>query len=170
MVKGYFFSNKSSFLANRLDTNKIGVFGHSQGASAIGQSLLEDNRIIAGVSLDGVHWGNMIDSTLTKPFLIISSDWKSPHPNFNTYAFRNGSSTDFYDAKIKNSGHSSFMDIPLMVNLQFINEAGAINPNRAYKVTTDALLQFFDKYLLDKPTNLMDLKIKYGEFEIMQKE
>lgn len=161
--------NKSSFLANRLDTNKIGVFGHSQGASATGQSLLEDDRIIAGASLDGVQWGNMIDSTLTKPFLIISSDWKFPHPNFNTYAFRNGSSTAFYDAKINNSGHASFMDIPLMVNLKFINEAGTINPNRAYKITTDALLHFFNMYLLEKPTNLMDLKTKYREFEIIQK-
>ncbi|WP_282079539.1 alpha/beta hydrolase family protein [Aquimarina algiphila] len=162
--------NKSSFLASRLDTNKIGVFGHSQGASAVGQSLLEDNRIIAGVSLDGVQWGNMIDSTLKKPFLIISSDWKFPHPNFNTYAFRNGSSTIFYDAKIENSGHASFMDIPLMVNLQFVNEAGTINPNSVYKITTETVLRFFDMYLNDKPTNLINLKTKHLEFEIAQKK
>jgi predicted dienelactone hydrolase len=162
--------NKSSFLANRIDINKIGVFGHSQGASAIGQAILEDHRIIAGANLDGVQWGNMIDSTLAKPFLIISSDWKFPHPNFNAYAFRNGSSTAFYDAKISNSGHASFMDIPLMVNLPFINEAGTINPNRAYKITAVTLLKFFDKHLLGKPTNLMGLKTKYREFEIMQKE
>ncbi|WP_156033169.1 hypothetical protein [Sediminibacter sp. Hel_I_10] len=162
--------NKSSFLANHLDTNKIGVFGHSQGASAIGQSLLEDDRIIAGLNLDGVQWGNMIDSTLNKPFLYMSSEWVPPHPNFNKYAFRNGSSAAFYKAKINNSGHASFMDIPLMVNLQLINEAGTINPNRAYMITTDAILQFFDMYLLNKPTNLMDLKTKYSEFEIMQKK
>ncbi|MDO1500332.1 hypothetical protein Q2T40_09340 [Winogradskyella maritima] len=159
--------NKSSFMANRLDINRIGVFGHSQGGSAIGQSLLEDNRIIAGVSLDGVQWGDMIDSTLTKPFLLISSDWEFPHPNFNTYAFRNGNSNAFYDAKIYNSGHASFMDIPLMVNLQFINEAGAINPNSVYKITTDALLQFFDMYILEKQTNLIDLKTKYSELDFM---
>ena len=62
------------------------------------------------------------------------------------------------------------MDIPLMINLQFINEAGTINPKRAYKITTETLLQFFDKYLLDKPTNLIDLKTKYNEFEIMRKK
>ena len=161
--------NKSSFLANRLDTNTIGVFGHSQGASAVGQSLLEDDRISAGVNLDGVQWGNMIDSTLTKPFLILSSDWKLPHPNFNTYAFRHGSTNSFYDAKINNSGHASFMDIPLMVNLQFINEAGTINPNKAYKITTNVLLQFFDKYLLDKQTSLLDLKTKYPNLKIIRK-
>mgnify|MGYP006425327905 FL=1 len=161
--------NESSFIANHLDTNKIGAFGHSQGASAVGQSLLEDDRIIAGVNIDGVQWGNMVDSTLNKPFLNISSDWKHPHPNFNKYAFRNGSSVAFYDAKIYNSGHANFMDIPLIVNLQFINESGTINPNRAYKITTDAVLQFFDMYLLDKPTNLIDLKTKYSEFEITRK-
>ena len=45
-----------------------------------------------------------------------------------------------------------------MVNLPIINEAGTINPNRAYKITTVTLLQFFDKYLLGKPINLIDLK------------
>lgn len=161
--------NESSVLANRLDISKIGVFGHSQGASAIGQSVLEDDRITAGVGLDGVQWGDMIDSTLTKPFLIVSSDWKNPHPDFNTYAFRNGSSSAFYDTKIMDSGHASFMDIPLMINFPLINEAGTINPKRGYNITTDVLLQFFDMYLLDESTNLIDLKTKYEEFEIMLK-
>jgi hypothetical protein len=58
------------------------------------------------------------------------------------------------------------MDIPLMINLPFINEAGTINPNRAYKITSKILMQFFDMYLLDKPSNLLELANKYPELEI----
>jgi dienelactone hydrolase len=158
--------NTSTFLAQHLDTTKIGVFGHSQGGAAAGQALLDDDRIIAGINVDGMQWGPMIDTMMTKPFALISSEWDSSHPNLNLHAYHNGSSSDFYNAKIPNSGHSNFMDIPLMINLPFINEAGTINPNRVYEITTKTLLQFFDMYLLDKSSNLLELNNKYSELEI----
>ena len=158
--------NNSSFLAEHINTSKIGVFGHSQGGSAAGQALLDDKRIKAGINIDGVQWGPMIDTIMTKPFALITSEWDNSHPNLNVHAYHNGSSSDFYNSKILNSGHSNFMDIPLMINLQFINEAGTINPNRVYKLTTEIVLQFFDMYLLDTPSNLLDLKTKYPELEI----
>jgi predicted dienelactone hydrolase len=37
--------NTNSFLANHLDISKIGVFGHSQGGSAVGQALLDNKKI-----------------------------------------------------------------------------------------------------------------------------
>ncbi|PQJ80782.1 alpha/beta hydrolase family protein [Polaribacter porphyrae] len=158
--------NTSSFLANHIDTNKIGVFGHSQGATSAGQALLDDKRITASVGLDGVQWGNMIDTSLTKPFLIISSDWKPPHPNFNKYAFRNGSSTVFYDAKIKNTGHASFMDIPLMINIPQLNESGTINPKEGYRIINTTILSFFDNHLKNKQNDLLKLKEKHRLLEI----
>ncbi|MCF6280371.1 MAG: hypothetical protein L3J14_08495 [Flavobacteriaceae bacterium] len=158
--------NTSTFLAQHLDTTKIGVFGHSQGGAAAGQALLDDDRIIAGINVDGMQWGEMIDTLMTKPFALIASEWDITHPNLNVYAYRNGSSSDFYNAKILNSGHSNFMDIPLMINLPFINEAGTINPNKTYEITTKTVLQFFDMYLLDKHSNLLELNNKYPELEI----
>ena len=122
--------NKSTFLANHMDISKIGVFGHSQGGSAAGQSLLDDDRIKAGINIDGAQWGEMIDTMMTKPFLLVSSDWDASHPDFNKHIFRNGSNSDFYNSKLLNSGHSNFMDIILMINLSYINEAGSINPTK----------------------------------------
>lgn len=158
--------NKNSFLANHLNLTKIGVFGHSQGGSAAGQAILDDERISAGINIDGVQWGEMIESTLTKPFLHISSEWISQHPNFNIFAYRNGSTDIFYNAKIKNSGHASFMDIPLMVNVPTLNEAGTINPNKAYKIINETVISFFDNHLKDKQNNLLKLKEKYPLLEI----
>jgi len=158
--------NTSSFLANHIDTSKIGVFGHSQGGSAACQAILDDDRIKAAISLDGVQWGTLIDTTLTKPFALVSSDWDSSHPNFNEHIFRDRSTSDFYNAKLLNSGHPNFMDIPLMVNFSLINESGPINPSTGYKVTNAFILQFFDNYLLRKQHNLMDLEHDYKDFEI----
>lgn len=158
--------NSSTFLAQHLDLTKIGVFGHSQGGAAAGQALIDDNRIKAGINLDGTQWGKIIDTTMTKPFALVSSDWDLNHPNFNKHAYHNGSYSDFYTAKILNSGHSNFMDIPLMVNFSYINEAGSINPTKGFKITTEIVLRFFDKYLRNKPSNLLDLKTTYPELEI----
>jgi len=158
--------NTSSFLSNKMDLSKLGVFGHSQGGSAAGQALLDDKRIVAGINIDGVQWGEMIDTFMIKPFALLSSDWAESHPNFNAHAFQNGGTNDFYNAKILNSGHSNFMDIPFLINLSLINEAGTINPNQAIEVTSTMVLQFFDKYLMDKSYDLLKLTEKYPELEI----
>ncbi|MFK8058945.1 MAG: alpha/beta hydrolase family protein [Polaribacter sp.] len=162
--------NNDSFLANHLNLKKIGVFGHSQGGSSAGQATLDDDRISAGINIDGVQWGEMIDTTLTKPFLNISSEWISPHPNFNIFAYRNGSTGIFYDAKIKNSGHATFMDIPLMINVPQLNESGTINPNEAYKIINETVVSFFDNHLKNKQNDLLKLKDKYSSLEIKIKK
>lgn len=141
--------NKNSFLTNHLDMNKIGVFGHSQGGSAVGQALLDDKRIDAGINLDGAQWGNMIDKSFSKPFLLISSEWPESHMGINKFSYRNLSSSTFHKHIVKNSGHSNFMDIPLMINFSYVNEAGEINPFVAYKETTNLIINFFNKNLND---------------------
>ena len=136
-----------SFLAQHLDVSKIGVFGHSQGSSAVGQAMIENDKIKAGINIDGVMWGTVIDTDLSKPFAIISSDWDSRHPNFNTYIYRNRSLSCCYNAKLLRSGHPNFMDIPLMINLRLIKECGPIDPLKAYEITNKIILLCFDSYL-----------------------
>jgi predicted esterase len=158
--------NKKSFLANHIDTSKIGLFGHSQGGSLVGQTLFNNPKIAAGINIDGVQWGDMIDTSLNKPFLLISSDWPDEHPNFNEVAFFNGSTADFYVCKIKNSGHSNFMDIPFMIKLPLINEAGDIEPQKAIRITSEIVIRFFNKYLSNEKTELLDLANVHPELAI----
>ena len=139
--------NENSFLKRHLNLKKIGVIGHSQGGSATGQAIIDDSRISVGINLDGVQWGNIIDTTFTKPFLYISSDWDKYHPNFNKYAYRNMNSKNFYKMKIENSGHASFMDIPLLINIPKINEAGSINPLKGYSIINKKIISFLNTNL-----------------------
>lgn len=159
-----------SFFATHINTSKIGVFGHSQGATAAGQALLDDKRIKAGISIDGILWGSMIDTTLTKPFAILSADWdyNAYQPDLNKHIFRNGTANDFYQAKILNAGHSNFMDIPYKIRIPVINEAGSIKPEKASRISSKFVLQFFNKYLLGQNINLLKLEEEYAELELVQ--
>ncbi len=161
---------KSTFLSTHIDLSKVGVFGHSQGGAAAAQTLLDNSKVTAGINIDGAQWGNMVDTFLSKPFLLISSDWPKDHPNFNEYAFQNGSVSDFYQAKIKDTGHSNFMDIPFMINLKTINEAGEIDPEKAIEITSKMVVDFFDKYLDNKKTSILKLSNQYPELEIKKED
>lgn len=118
------------------------------------------------MSIDSVQWGTMIGTMLTKPFALLSSDWDSSRPNFNPHIFKNGSTTGFSNATLLNSGHASFMDIPLMINWSLINESGTIDPVKSYEITNTMVLRFFDNYLLNKPHHLLDIQETNPEIEI----
>ena len=73
---------------------------------------------------------------------------------------------DFYEAKIMNSGHASFMDIPLMIDIPSLNEAGTINSKTAHNIINKTVVSFFDKYLKNKNIDLLNLNNIFSELEI----
>ena len=161
---------QNSILAGHLDVSRIGMLGHSQGGGAAGQALLDYPQIKAGLNLDGTQWGPMVDTFLSKPFLFIYSDWPDSHPDLNAFAYQHGSEADFYVGKLKNSGHASFMDIPYMVRLSFINEAGTIDKDEALHATRQTVLAFFQKHLLNEAADLMKLAEQHPALEIKMHE
>ena len=160
---------ENSFLAGHLDTTKIGAFGHSQGGAAVGQALLNHPKIAAGVNLDGVQWGDLVDRSLSQPFLLVSSDWPDDHPNFNEVAYQRSGGGDFYSAIIRGAGHASFMDIPFLVRLPGLNEAGSIRSARGIEIAASLVVGFFNRYLNGAETSLLQLPAQYSELEVVRK-
>ncbi len=156
--------NKDGFFKNRLDVSNIGVFGHSRGGGAAGQSLLIDNRIKAGANLDGVQWGQIVDTLFQKPFLFLSADWPADHEDLNGHAYVNRSTSWFYEGKLLQSEHSNFMDIPYMIPVKALSMAGDIDPDLAIEITNTLTTSFFDKHLKDKEIDLNELD---SEFEML---
>jgi dienelactone hydrolase len=62
----------SSF-CNRLDMEKIGMFGHSYGGNAAMHLCLQDARIKIGVDMDGALLGFDITKKIDKPFMFLLS-------------------------------------------------------------------------------------------------
>ncbi|RSK25786.1 alpha/beta fold hydrolase [Bacillus sp. HMF5848] len=58
--------------AGTLNVEKVGVLGHSFGGAAVFQTLLTDERIKAGVNMDGTFFGHVQEGADTKkPFLFM---------------------------------------------------------------------------------------------------
>ncbi|MEM1137138.1 MAG: hypothetical protein AAGI07_14970 [Bacteroidota bacterium] len=158
--------NNSDFFNGSLDISKVGVFGHSRGGAASGESLLIDDRIKAAANIDGDHWGQIVDTIFQKPFLYLSSEWTINNGNLNQYAYINRSTSYFYNGILLKSGHSNFMDIPYMIPIQSLNQAGSIDHDTAIEITTNLLCAFFDKHLKNEEVKMSDLPLKYKLLEL----
>lgn len=160
--------NESRF-SGRLDLKKIGAFGHSAGGAADGQLLLSDPRVKAAINWDGAQWGDVIDSTLVQPFLRIEAVRDSTTIAPNDLIYHNGSKTVMYDLKVNGFGHSNFSDIPLLIPVRYINQAGEVEPYRALELIADYSISFFDKHLRNEQgIEIKDLNQKYPELQLRE--
>ncbi|WP_081212044.1 alpha/beta hydrolase family protein [Salegentibacter sediminis] len=158
--------NKSGFFEGKLDQERIGVFGHSRGGGAAGETLLTNDRVKAGTNIDGVQWGRIVDTSFDDPFLFISADWPEEKEDLNSHAYINKSNVAFYEAKIMNTGHSSFMDIPFMIPLEALNQAGDIEPGLGIEITSKLVTLFFDKHLRSKEVDFSSLDSRYEQLKL----
>ncbi|MCC4214515.1 alpha/beta hydrolase family protein [Leeuwenhoekiella parthenopeia] len=139
--------NSSGFLKNKMNLNQVGAFGHSVGGGAAGRLSLSDARIKAGANLDGIQWGTKIDTLFQKPFLYVSADWPAEHEDLNAHIYLKKSTDYFYEAKLLNSGHPNFMDIPFMVPVSALAGTGSIDAEEGIHIVSDLVTAFFDRHL-----------------------
>ncbi|MEQ8688946.1 MAG: hypothetical protein RIE86_26840 [Imperialibacter sp.] len=143
--------NAEGALKGKLNLNQIGVFGHSVGGGASGVVATTDSRIKAAANLDGISWGNTIDSTYHIPFLYVSADWPAEHEDVNSHIYLNKSTDYFYESKLLKSGHPNFMDIPFMIPVQSLAGTGDIDPYQGMEIVTKLTTSFFDRHLRHLP-------------------
>jgi predicted dienelactone hydrolase len=140
----------ASRLAARLDTGRIGVFGHSMGGVTAGQFCAEDPRCRAGLNLDGIpQYGSMIDTRLGRPFLMV----------YSARPGRLGASDPIYSraaqpyvrVDVPGTGHLDFCDMAYWGGpLRDRAILGSIDPGRATAITRTVVRQYFDQELLGK--------------------
>ena len=148
------WNQDSSFpLTGQLKLDQIGAFGHSRGGASAINASLTDQRIKATANLDGAQWGKVIQSKMSRPTAVISSA-RSTLYEVNKYIYHEAKGADFYDVVLANSGHSNFSDIPYMVRIPQLNEAGSILPERATASFNGFILAFFQKHLEGKTADL----------------
>jgi len=153
--------NNAGFFKGKLDLSMVGAFGHSRGGGPAGEALLNDARIKAAANIDGVQWGQIVDTAFQKPFLYLSADWPEEHENLNQHAYVNKSTSVFYEGIVLQSGHSNFMDIPYMIPVRALSQAGTIDPDLALEITRRLVTSFFDKHLKNKAIDLNTLNSEY---------
>ena len=58
----------------RFDMQKVGVAGHSLGGATAAQFCHDDPRCAAGIDIDGMPFGDVIQDGLHQPFFFLMSD------------------------------------------------------------------------------------------------
>jgi dienelactone hydrolase len=157
---------------NKLDLERIGVFGMSFGGSAAALACFSDSRCKAGVNMDGLIIGDLFSSPWSFPFMFMTSEQSAKTVNghlidpFDEIFFMR-SKISAYSIAIKGTTHLNFTDWSLFgPGLKLMGVLGEINGVRSLKIQNQYIRAFFDKHLQNKnPTFIKELQSMYPEVE-----
>ncbi|HTV18369.1 MAG TPA: hypothetical protein VMG12_06850, partial [Polyangiaceae bacterium] len=161
-------SGSGDRMASRLDLDRVGVFGHSRGGAAASQSCLEDARFSACANLDGSVSSVVLDSAISRPFLLMRSDIEEStlEPFF---AHLTGPA---HRVHIQGAGHNSFSDLPRVVHdlaLPLDPESlllGSLDGERAIEINNAYLDAFFSAELRDASDAWLFEPSPFGEVDV----
>jgi pimeloyl-ACP methyl ester carboxylesterase len=149
-----------------LDLARVGMLGHSLGGATTAEAMAEDPRIVAGIDLDGVLYGAVLDSGLDRPFLLMSRQGHTHHTDPTWSRFWAHLTAWHGEVQLAGSAHYSFTDnetlLPQMagvlgLNAQRLRElVGTIDPDTALDSERACIAAFFDRTLDGYDNGLLD--------------
>ncbi|MEV6756871.1 acetylhydrolase [Streptomyces sp. NPDC051214] len=153
-------------LRGSLDVRRMGVFGWSKGGTATACAMLADQRIRAGLGLDGpMQMKPPLAGDLHRPFMMMSADFtRATAPE--AAAFWSLLRGWRLDIQARGANHISYGDnealFPQVAKLygwsrqQLQDMIGTLDPEQAVKIQQAYPLAFFDKHLRRRPAHLLD--------------
>ncbi len=163
----------------RLDLQRVGLVGHSFGGATAAEFCSSDSRCQAGIDLDGMLFGRVIQKGLRQPFMFILSDQDASATEakqvFADIQWVYNRLPPGTRAKIKILGttHLSFSDQMLIKSqplLWLAHRLGALptDGRRGIAITADYVGAFFDVHLKGRPDDrLRELQVKYPEVRVL---
>lgn len=160
-----------------LDLDRIGITGHSFGGSTAALTGNNDKRVKAVSVIDG--WMNPLPDDLIRegidlPYLYMGrpswtdSDYPSS-PSLSEDLHQNNKGPSHHII-IKETRHLNFCDAPLFTPIgKYLVEIGDINRKRSVELVNQLSLEFFDKYLRQKPSSLLSGSVLIPEFIVKNK-
>jgi predicted dienelactone hydrolase len=164
----------------KLDLQKLGVAGHSLGGATAAQFCHDDPRCAAGIDIDGMPFGDVIQDGLHQPFLFLMSDHSEESGSEPQTVEKNIESIYNYVPQGKRWGmtitganHFTFSDqmftkSPILIFfLRRAGVMGSLERRRGLAITGACVHMFFDVYLKGAPAEELDsLPGLYPELKI----
>ncbi|PBC83474.1 MULTISPECIES: alpha/beta hydrolase [unclassified Streptomyces] len=142
-----------------IDPKRIGMAGHSIGGDSTARTMASDDRIRAGVNMDGVFNVPLPASGLQgRPFLLLGNAGHRPGGPERTWdegwARLNGWKRWL---TVSGTNHLSFLDLPVLAAQLGVHDPSAPLPGpRAAQLTRSYVGAFFDRHLRSIREPLLD--------------
>ncbi len=164
--------DEKNMLYERLDLDKVGIFGHSMGGMTAVHASMQDQRIKAGACVEGpvLSADYFPEKGEKKPFLFLFAEtfdekfgnqemldfFGMQQPEFvPTYKkFVENFTSDCFEVTIKGTHHGDFCDAALykkhvtVINDEF--EMGVIDGEYLTQINRNYLVDFFNTFLLQQ--------------------
>jgi len=150
--------------SQHLDLAHLGVFGHSFGGATAAQVCHMDVRCKAGINIDGSFAGDVVQTGLTRPFMVIQHDMGTCSDSdcrsfqHDIHAILRMEPRDAsYHIGIKDTEHFNFTDYAVHFSplLHILGLLGSIDGQRGLQITRAYVRAFFDTYLNSAPSPLL---------------
>ncbi len=169
-------SGSGDRLSGKIDLSKVGLFGHSAGASTAGRVCREDSRCTAALMLDGTMRGEVIQVNPDYSYVMTDEPFPAPMMQINSNLFKKAEVGGYepnkhafenavepaYLLTLNGAEHLNLSDLALILArpaLKIFGDMqvalGSIDPVRGVQVMNTYTLAFFDQYLKDIPSPLL---------------
>ena len=158
----------SSPFHGRFDLAHLGVFGMSYGGATAADFCRQDDRCKAALNMDGGQYGGLINDSLRVPLLIMASS-QAYSVHVPVLELTRGPA---YLIKVPETNHIGLTDLSLFapVLLRWAGVTGKLDPDRRERIMTAYVLGFFDTYLKNQPSPLLDgPSTEFPEVSIVQR-
>jgi predicted dienelactone hydrolase len=175
-------SDASGRFNGRLDTTRIGVFGHSFGGATAAQFCHQDPRCTAGINIDGAPHGSVIHAGIDRPFMFLLSDHGNASDPVSRRILANIQS--IYDRlpvdtrlrlAIRGANHFTFRDDGALLKSQIVQRLlrtlglRRLDGRRQLAVTAYCVRSFFDAYLKGPRVARLEISAPlYPEIEVLE--
>jgi predicted dienelactone hydrolase len=135
-----------------VDPARIAMVGMSLGGASVGETMLADPRVRAGVNLDGRMFKPLPDNGLSRPFMIFGAagaedTWVANWPRLTGWKRW---------LTVAGSIHPSFTDYDLLTQQIGLDFGSELPGTRSVVITRDYVRAFVDLHLRGKPQPLLE--------------
>lgn len=176
-------SDQKGLFSERLDMDKVGMFGHSFGGATAAQMLLADSRVKAALNMDGTLYGQPVpERGYGKPYMQMNAEFSVDRLAFersldqaiessgrsredyeqfwaeSAERRKRAGAGEAYSVVFANANHMSFTDFYLFSPL--LPPTGA-SPRQMHRSINELSSAFFDRYVKGD-TNVSLKKVSRG--------
>src|SRR6266498_2684195 len=166
-------ADPNGILTGRLDLQRAGLFGHSQGGIVGGEACLLEPRLRACLLEDAYMRADVVQAGLRQPTMWITRDadtmrlerrrsggWSEAAIAEHLTTMRavyESLPGDGYYVQVPGTFHVDMTDAPLLTPLEtWLGLGGPIGVQRAHDIINAYSVAFFDRYLKDRQVALLD--------------